>query len=89
MGGKHCRKFKDFRKFQSRFKDFQGPFYDVQGPQANVTIFKAIAGLKFIFQNSMFFKALRKPCVSYTNGLNGLMVMKIPVLCFLVGCLKV
>ena len=65
MGGKHCRKFKDFRKFQSRFKDFQGPFYDFQGPQANLTIFKAIPGLEFIFQNSRLFKAFkapRKPC---------------------------
>ena len=38
--GKYCRKFKDFRKFQSWFKDFQNPFYDFQGPQANLIIFK-------------------------------------------------
>ena len=58
VGGKYCRKFKDFRKFQSRFKDFQGPFYDFQGPQATLTIFKAIPGLEF---NSRLFKAFKAP----------------------------
>ena len=79
VGGKHFRKFKDFRKFQSWFKDFQGPFYDFQGPQANLTIFKAISGLEFICQNSRLFKAFKvawKPWLMMEMKLDRLHLVK-------------
>ena len=75
VGGKHCKESKDFQKFQSRFKDFRGPFYDFQGPQANLTIFKAIPGLEFIFQNSRILKAFKAPRKPWFFILNDLILL--------------
>ena len=65
VGGKHCRKFKDFRKFQSRFKDFQGPFYDFLGPQAN--LFSRLFQALNLFVKIQGFSRLSKPRTETLN----------------------
>ena len=59
VGGKHCRKFNDFRKFQNRFKYFHGPFI----------MFKALKPSRLFQALYLFFKiqGFQGPVETLTN----------------------